>query len=166
MISQFTTLHAHVTGWSIRNSYDNKRHLYALRFCKFSQRCNWYFPSSGIWHRFAGHLALQTSRLLPTNPWRDIKLQKNKSHMSRLGANFPPRYEYNMKDVTNNLFVTRTKARGSQKCLTYILVGVISTSHQPMSSSGVVSARCMTARPGRNADVLHCAYSLWTGHRP
>ena len=111
MISQVTTLRAHVTGWSIRNSFGNKRHLYALRFCKFSQRCNWYFPSSGIWHRFAGHLALQTSRLLPTNPWRDIKLQKNKSHMSRLGANFPPRYEYNMKDVTNNLFVKKQKQR-------------------------------------------------------
>jgi len=37
--------------------------------------------------------------------------------MSTLGVNLPPNYEPNMKVVTNNLFVTRTKARGSQKCL-------------------------------------------------
>ena len=51
--------------------------------------------------------------------------------MSRLGVNFPPSSEHNMNVVTNNLFVTRTKARGSQKCLTYLLIGVVSTSHQP-----------------------------------
>jgi len=131
MISQVIILRAHVTWWSIRNSFGNKRHLYALRVCKFSQRCNWYLPSSAIWHRVTGHSSLHISRLLLTNPWRDIKVQKNEILLSRLGVKFRPSYEHIMDVVTNNISVTWTKEGGSQKCLTYLLIGVVSRSHQP-----------------------------------